>query len=196
MNDLVAGTLSVDDFNRGYDAIADFVATTNQARSCSTARSKRKLLLAPIHDVDRRARRPAARRRATTGRTSAAIRIPAPSQSCRQRRYRWRRRATARRRSGSARCTTRRANRTSARKNTRRVDFRRAESGRLRLGRRRSDHQQGTRRSRRHGHPRRVRSDAPTCCARCRRSRTPNPASTGRSSSRTSTRRSRACASN
>lgn len=50
MSDLVAGKLSVDDFNRGYDAIADFVAGKTK-RALLDGALERKLLLAPIHDV-------------------------------------------------------------------------------------------------------------------------------------------------
>ena len=50
MNDLVGGTLSVTDFNRGYDAIAEFVATKSKRQLLDGA-LERKLLLAPIHDV-------------------------------------------------------------------------------------------------------------------------------------------------
>jgi crotonobetainyl-CoA:carnitine CoA-transferase CaiB-like acyl-CoA transferase len=50
MNDLVGGAISVDDFNRGYDAICDFVATKTK-RELLDGALERKLLLAPIHDV-------------------------------------------------------------------------------------------------------------------------------------------------
>jgi crotonobetainyl-CoA:carnitine CoA-transferase CaiB-like acyl-CoA transferase len=50
MNELVAGTLHVDDFNRAYDAIDTFVKTKTK-RELLDGALERKLLLAPIHDV-------------------------------------------------------------------------------------------------------------------------------------------------
>jgi len=50
MNDLVGGALTVDDFNRCYDAIGAFVAKRTKRQLLDGA-LERKLLLAPIHDV-------------------------------------------------------------------------------------------------------------------------------------------------
>jgi len=50
MNDLVIGALTVDDFNRGYDTIGEFVAQRTKRQLLDGALA-RKLLLAPIHDA-------------------------------------------------------------------------------------------------------------------------------------------------
>ena len=50
MTELTSGALTVDDFNRGYDAIGAFVATKTK-RELLDGALERKLLLAPIHDV-------------------------------------------------------------------------------------------------------------------------------------------------
>ncbi len=50
MNDLGSGALSVDAFNRGYDAIGAFVAKRTK-RELLDGALERKLLLAPIHDA-------------------------------------------------------------------------------------------------------------------------------------------------
>ncbi len=50
MSELTSGALTVDDFNRGYDAIGAFVATKTK-RELLDGALERKLLLAPIHDV-------------------------------------------------------------------------------------------------------------------------------------------------
>ncbi len=92
MNDLVTrDTCRVDDFNRGYDAIADIRRDTNQTRTArrrartqvaARADSRRQPTYAPIRSSPR----------ATTGPWSVATRTPAPLPACRPRRLRWKHR--------------------------------------------------------------------------------------------------------